>query len=189
MTTNVSIDSCAWNYLFEHQVNIAEVFPSDEYTLSVTREVEIELSEIPDKADKQALKVYIAESIATHNVQTTSVFGFAEACSVKQDGTEVHVYGGFGQGTFESDADRDWYGSNDVKRLLHDKAKRPTGLGNDEADASLAVRSFDSIILTKESPMKKGPLFLAATQGGRIVYLDEIEKSGLSLKEYIASIV
>jgi hypothetical protein len=188
MTTNVSIDSCAWNYLFEHQVNIAEVFPSDEYTLSVTREVEIELSAIPDRADKQALKVYIADSIATHNVQTTSVFGFA---SVEPDGSlsKVQVYGGFDQGTFQSDADRDWYASSDVKRLLHGKAKRKSGLSDNQADASLAVRSFASIVLTKESPKKKGPLSLAATQGGRIVCLDEIEKIGLSLKEYIASIV
>ena len=96
------------------------------------------------------------------------------------------MYGGLDQGTFQSDVDRDWYGSSDVKRLLHGKAKRPTGLGNDEADASLAVRSFDSIVLTKERPTKKGPLFLATNQGGRVIYLKNVEKSGLSLKDYIA---
>lgn len=184
MTINVNIDSCAWNYLFEHQINLEEAFPSEKFTLSVTREVEIELLAIPDKAEKQALKAYIADSIATHNVRTTSVFGFA---SVEPDGTlsKVQVCGGFGQGTFQSDEDRHWYASDDVNRLLHGKAKKKSGLSDNQADASLAVRSFNAIVLTGEKPTKPGPLKLAAKQGGQIIYIHEVKQSGLSLKDYI----
>lgn len=117
---------------------------------------------------------------------------FLVFASIEPDGSlsKIQVNGGFNQGTFQSDADRDWYGSNNVKHLLYGKTKRPTGLGNNEADASLAVRSFDSIILTKEKPTKKGPLLLVAKQqGGRIIYLADVEKSKLSLKDYIAQFI
>jgi hypothetical protein len=116
------------------------------------------------------------------------VFGFA---SVEPDGSlsKLQVYGGLGQCRWQSDNDRRWYESGDVKRPLHRIAKRKSGLNDNQTDASLAVCLFDSIVLTKESLMKKGPLYLAAKQGGRIVYLDEIEKNGLSLKDYIAPIM
>jgi hypothetical protein len=189
MTTSVIIDSCAWDYLFEHQVNLSDVFLPDRYTLSVTREVEIEILAIPDIGkdleDKMDLKSYITTCIANHNVQTSSVFGFA---SVEPDGSlsKVQAYGGFGQGTWQSEADRRWYGSSEVKSLLHGKAKRTSGLSRNQADASLAVRSFDSIVLTNERKTNSGPLQLAADQGGQVVYLEDVEHSGLSLKDYIA---
>lgn len=191
MTTAVFIDGCAWNYLFSHNVNLAEAFPSDEYILFQTREGEIEILAIPtdgkDKTDNRYLKAYIEDSIATHSVQTTSVFGFA---SVEPDGSlsKVQVYGGFNQGTFQSEADRRWYGSAEVKSLVHNKGRRPSGLGKNQADASLAVRSFDLIVLTNEGKEKNGPLRLAADQGGRIVYLTDVEQSGLSIKDYIAGL-
>lgn len=61
-------------------------------------------------------------------------------------------------------------------------------MGANEADASLAVRAFDSIVVTAEGRSKRGPLRLAAEQGGRVVFLEEVEKSGLSIKEFIQSI-
>ena len=61
--TPVFLDSCAWNYLFDAQVVMSDVFPPDEYTLFITREVEIELSEIPnygvDGSDKRPLIRFI----------------------------------------------------------------------------------------------------------------------------------
>jgi hypothetical protein len=187
MKINVYIDSCAWNYLFDHQIDLIDVFPRDTFTLSITREVEIELLAIPDKVDKQPLKTYINEGISACNVETTSTFGFA---SCEPDGTlsKIQVYGGFDQGTFQSDEDRDWYASDAVKQLLNDKANRKSGLSDNQADASLAVRSFDSIVLTGEKTTKPGPLKLAAIQGGKILSLYGFEKSGLSLQEYIAEV-
>jgi hypothetical protein len=68
-------------------------------TVYLTREVEIEISCIPDigqtgNADKRALKAYIADAIATNRVRTSGVFGFA---SHDPDGSvsKVQVYGGF----------------------------------------------------------------------------------------------
>jgi hypothetical protein len=192
MKIAVFIDSCAWNYLFDRRIDLAETFPGDEYTLALTREVEIEIAAIPDKgkdgADKIELKTYIRESIEKHSVRTTTVFGFA---TYEPDGSlsKVQVYGGFGQGTWQSDADRSWYGSGEVRDLLHGKGKRKSGLSDNQADASLAVRSFESIVLTDEVKSKNGPLRLAAEQGGHIVYLADVEKSGLSLKDFVRSLM
>ena len=189
MTFSVIIDSCAWNYLFAHHVDLAEVFPRDEYTLFVTREVEIEILATPDVGkdgeDKRPLKSYVANNIETHSVRTSSVFGFA---SVEPDGSlsKVQVYGGFGQGTWQSENDRRWYNSCEIKSLLHGKARKKSGLSANQADASLAVRSFDSIVLTNECKEKNGPLRLAAEQGGRVVFLADVELSGLTLRDYVA---
>lgn len=190
--TSVYIDGCAWNKLFADGVELAEAFPSEGYSLSVTREVEIEILAIPpigkDGTDNRQLKAYIADSIARNNVITTSVFGFA---SVEPDGSlsKVQVYGGFDQGTFQSDVDRAWYASKEAKSLLEGKSKREgSGLTKNQADASLAVRSFDSIVLTNENKDKSGPLRLAAEHGGRVVYLADVIKSQLSLGEYIAAL-
>ena len=191
MKAVVFIDSCAWNSLFKNRVDLADAFPDGEYTLALTREVEIEIAAIPDTGkdgtDKRELKAYIRRSIERHRVRTTSVFGFA---TYEPDGSlsKVQVYGGFGQGTWQSDADRRWYGSSEVKGLLHGKGKRKSGLSDNQADASLAVRSFESIVLTDEIKTKNGPLRLAAEQGGRVIYLADVEQSGLSLKDFIRSL-
>jgi hypothetical protein len=192
MGISVFIDSCAWNYLFENCVDLSEAFPPVEYALCITREVEIELSAIPDAGidgtEKSDLKNYIKNSFEKFNFTTTSVFGFA---SLESDGSlsKVQVYGGFDQGAFQSEDDRRWYKSDEVRQLLDGKSKKKSGLCANQADASLAVRSFGSIIVTNESKLKKGPLRLATEQGGQVVYLSDVEQSKLSLKAYIASIV
>ena len=140
---HVYIDSCAWNYLFRNQLDLAQELPGDRYSLCVTREVEIEIDAIPatgkDGIDKRALKQFIADAIETNSIQTTSVFGFA---SVEPDGSlsKIQVFGGFDQSTFQSTADREWYESEAVTKLLDGKKLSGSGLGKAQADASLAVR-------------------------------------------------
>jgi|SRR5277367_66986 hypothetical protein len=187
---NIYIDSNAWNYLFDRNIDLSAVFPKDSFSIFITREVEIELSAIQDMGkdgtDKRALKAYIEGSLLANRVQTSSVFGFA---AIEPDGSlsKVQVYGGFGQGTFQSVADRDWHASSEVKRFTAAKSKRGSGLSANQADASLGARSFDSIVLTREPAGGKGPLQLAAQQGGQVLFLEEVERSGLSLADYIAA--
>lgn len=121
MKTSVVIDSCAWDYLFERNVDLSGVFHREQFLLTVTREVEIEILAIPDAGhggmDKTALKQYIADSIKANDVRTTSVFGFA---TLDPDGmpSKVQVYGGFDQGTFQSEADRNWYASDGMHPMM-----------------------------------------------------------------------
>jgi hypothetical protein len=198
MTIPVFIDSCAWNYLFKHGIDLTRELPREEFALFMPREVEIEIGNIPDdgkdsegknRVDKRPLKSYIKNSIEANRVRTTSVFGFA---SLEPDGSlsKIQTFGGFNQGTFQSEHDRAWYASEVVKQHFPGNKIQNSGLGKNQADASLAVRSFSSIILTDERKGKAGPLSIAAEQGGHIVYLrDEVETSRLSLRAYLCKLL
>ncbi|HUW29033.1 MAG TPA: hypothetical protein VMV97_10535 [Sulfuriferula sp.] len=187
MKTTLYIDSCAWNYLHDNNVDLSTELPTDQYAIRLTSEVEIEVSKIPD--DKRSLKEYIQTSIHKNSITTTRVFGFL---TLEPDGTpsKTQVYGGFNQGTFQSEEDRQYYASSDTKKYLIGKKPTNSGLGKNQADASLAVRATNSVIITNEEPNKSGPLRSAAQSGGKIVYLRaEVEPSGLPLGKYLASII
>lgn len=198
MTIPVIIDSCAWNYLFEHGIDLASELPREKFVLFMPREVEIEIGCIPDdgkdgegknSVDKRLLKAYIRNSIEANRVHTTSVFGFA---SLEPDGSlsKIQTYGGFNQGTFQSDDDRTWYASKSLRQHFPCNRIQNSGLGKNQTDASLAVRSFDSIVLTNERKGKSGPLSIAVEQGGHVVYLrDEVETSGFSLRDYLCRLL
>jgi len=183
--TTIYIDSCAWNYLYDKNVDLSKELPNALYAIFLTSEVEIEVSKIPD--NKLALKNYIQTSIRENQIATTRVFGFQ---TLEPDGTPspTQVYGGFGQGTFQSVEEQRYYALPATKKHIVSPKKTNSGLGKNQAGASLAVRAACSIILTNEKPNKTGPLRSAAESGGRIVYLQaEVWPSGLSLGEYLAS--
>lgn len=188
MKAPVYIDSCAWNHLFDAQVVMREVFPPEEFRLFITREVEIELLEIPDDGkdgtDKRPLKRFVRESIEEHPIRTTSVFGFA---TFEPDGSpsKHQVNSGFNQGNFQPMADREWYDTPEVRAHLHGKSSRNSTLTHNQADASLGVRSFDAIVLTNEKRNKLGPIHLAAQQSGHVHYLRDLAASGLTLKAFM----
>ena len=186
----IFIDSCAWNYLYEHEIDLARDVPGEIYAIYLTQEVEREIADIPcvgkSGADNRRLRQYIDEAVSVHKISTTSTFGFQ---TEDEDGSpsKYQSWSGFGQGTFQSDEDREWYGSDRVKEQIIGKAAKSSGLSNNQADASLAVRSFDSIVLTDERKGKSGPLRLASEQGGLIVFLrEEFEPTGLALGAYLA---
>ena len=111
---------------------------------------------------------------------------------IEQDGTpsKAQVNVGFGQGSFQSDQERAYYASPEIKARILGKAKKGSGLSANQADASLAVFADNAIILTDERPDKSGPLKLASSKGAKIVYLSaEFESSGLSLGAFVASVV
>lgn len=194
MKTSVIIDSCAWNYLFIEDIDLATALPKESFTLTMPRELEIEISAIPDVGktgkngvvgeDKRALKAYIASSIASNNIVTSSVFGFA-TCEPDGSLSPVQVHGGFDQGTFQSEADRDFYNRPEIRNQIEGKEPRPTGLSKNQGDAAVAVRSFSSVVLTNESKNKVGPIKIAADMNGRIAYLEDFVSSGKSLAEYV----
>ena len=192
-TVHIYIDSCAWNFLFRSGVDLRSEVPSDRYQLHMTREVEIEVEAIPetgkDGVDNRPLKHYIAANIAQSKVATTGTFGFL---TYELDGTpsKVQVNVGFGQGTFQSDQERVYYASPEIKAQILGKPKKGSGLSANQADASLAVHANNAIVLTDERPDKAGPLKLAASKGAKIVYLSaQFASSGLSLGAFVASVV
>jgi len=177
------IDSCAWNYFYDKQERLGELFPRAQFELFETSEVRIERAAIPID-QKLSLRNYIDESIAANSLRTTYVFGFA---ATEPDGSlsPIQVYGGFDQGSFQSEEDAQLYASSDFERMLSGKSKRGSGLSHNQADASLAVRAFDSLVVTAEARTKSGPLKFAGEKGGHILYLQDAAASGLPLRDYV----
>lgn len=104
--------------------------------------------------------------------------------------SKVQVNVGFGQGSFQSDQERAYYASPEIKAQILGKPIKGSGLSANQADASLAVLANDAVILTDESPDKPGPLKLAANKGAKIIHLGaQFASSSLSLGAFVASMV
>lgn len=176
---------------FDNNYDLCVELPAERFSLFITREVELELLQIPDKSkegvDKRPLKGYIRKSIERRQVETTCVFGFD--CGESPDGPAR--YGGFGQGTFESDIERDWRQRENTQRYVIGASKGKTSvLRKNEADVSQAVASLSSVLITVDKkkdakPGKKGPINDAAINGGWVAYTDDFKSSGLTLADFI----
>ncbi|MFW0757909.1 hypothetical protein ACN1C3_24830 [Pseudomonas sp. H11T01] len=167
MTISVTIDSCVWNYFFTNDFDLSVELPSEQFSLYITREVEIELLQIPDISkhgdDKRPFKDYVRKSIGLCEVETTAVFGFAEA---NVPGEPARCF------------------------LRNSSKRKSTSLGKNEADVSLAVASFTSVLITADkkenaSSGSKGPIHDAAVNGGRVLYLQDFGSSGSTLGGFI----
>lgn len=180
MTISVLIDNNAWNFFYARNFDFYRELPPEEFSLFVTREVEVEIGAIPvegkDGVDKRPLKRYIHESIHRNEIATTATFGFAEANPSDGPGT----YAGFGQGTFQSDEERDWYGDEKIKSYIIGKSKRNSGLTHNQADAAVAFFSFVGIVLTCDR--KTGPIAEAEKSGGNVVFLSDALLASQSLR-------
>ena len=176
----VTLDNNVWDFLFHRKIDLAAELPSDEFAIFITREVEIERLAIPDNTSKAALRSYIDQTIARCDIKTTSVFGFAT------DGPGPQRVGGFGQGTWQSQTEREFYDAIRARYLLG-KPETNSQLIKNEGDAAVAAQSFFSIALTCEKPGKSGPLRFAAEHGGKVLYLAAFDQSGMTLKEYVTA--
>ncbi|HVA39810.1 MAG TPA: hypothetical protein VNF49_04050 [Candidatus Binataceae bacterium] len=177
----VTLDNNVWNFLFDKKIDLAVELPCDEFTIFITREVEIETLAIPDKTSKAALKDYIASTIAGCKIKTTSVFGFAT------DGSGPQRVGGFDQGTWQSQTEREFYDAI-RERYLIGRTETNSQLTKHEGDAAVAAQSFFSIALTCEKPNTPGPLRFAAKHGGKVLYLVSFDESRQTLREYIRAL-
>jgi hypothetical protein len=192
---HVYIDGCAWNYLFDRKLDLLAELPAPEFSLYMTREVRIELEAIPEigahGSDKRALRDYIRNSLDRIPIFTVAPFGF-RTCKPAGAHSEPQVYSGFNcgklhRGGFQSAKQRAYYASAEVRAHLAG-SRRPTGLGRNQADASLAAHAEDAFILTDENPGKSGPIRDAADAGKKVVYLRaQVEPSGLTIGQYIKS--
>jgi nitrous oxide reductase accessory protein NosL len=94
--------------------------------------------------------------------------------------------GGFGQGTWQSQTEREFYDAIRARYLLG-KPETNSQLIKNEGDAAVAAQSFFSIALTCEKPGKSGPLRFAAEHGGKVLYFAAFDQSRMTLKEYITA--
>lgn len=177
----ITLDNNVWDFLFQKGIDLASELPPEEFALSITREVEIETLAIPANASNAALKDYIVRTIVSCGIRTISVFGFAT------NGPSPQRVGGFGQGTWQSQTEREFYAAI-RERYLRDKGAKKSQLSRNEADAAVAAQSFFSIVLTCESSKNPGPLRFAAERGGKFLWLEDFDGNGPTLKSYIAAV-
>lgn len=183
MKIAICIDSNAWNFLFNNKIDIERELPAEEFKLYITREVEIELEAIPDigkdDSNKLPLKKYIEESLVRNSIKTTRIFGFGRANSAEGPAT----YGGFGQGGFQSETERAWYQQDKVKQFITKKSLKNSGLHGNQADAAVAAKAFNSVVLTCDK--KGGPIHEANAQGGKVIFLSTESLAHQSLGEIV----
>lgn len=181
MTTeriSVYLDNNVWDFLFVRRLNLAEELPKDEFCVCITREAEFEIPPIPDcKAD---LKAFIQATIEGCLVTTDIFFGFHNP-DLPDDEQRV---GGFGHGR--------WARSEELEFLAQQQTriggKNPkTKLFKKEADISIAARAFTGVVLSLDA--KAGPINDAYKAGGRVVFLTDFDKSGLTLRDFIKASV
>lgn len=174
----VSIDNNAWDYFFEHGIDLASELPNDQFVLFITREVEIEGYPLDRNASKAKLAAFIADTKAKAQIQTSLIFGFNDPNAVHQR------YGGWDQGTWQSQTEREYYEAVRGPFLANRPTRPATTLTKNEADASVGARSFSSVVLTSEGSSKSGPIQYAAENGGKVLFLREIDP-GMSLREAV----
>ncbi|WP_213948487.1 hypothetical protein [Luteibacter sp. dw_328] len=188
MVTWVYIDSCAWNRLHTLGVDLAAELPADRYQVAITQEVAIETELFRKSKPESDVLPYIDNALEAAQVKTSSWFGFAMH---EPDGTvsPYQPYGGFDVGTWVSENESAWLSQATVLAMLSKSQNKKGPLGANQADASQGARAFDAVILTDERRVRKngkGPLQLAAEQGGHVVFLNEVEASGLGLDAFIS---
>ena len=170
MATNIFLDSDVWDFLFDRKIDLAVEFPRDQFRLFVTREAEFEIPHIPEPK-----KTFVEAAIAKCEIGTDTVFGFFDDLHP----TEEQRVGGFDQGRWGSQEEVNFRASETPSASI-----RPTKLYKNEADVSLAGRSFlaHSAVLTLN---RKGPLKRAHEKGGKVVFLNDFDSSGLSLRGFV----
>ena len=176
MLSHIYIDHNVWDFLYERNIDLAKELPSENFALHLTREAVFEISPTPDSK-----RSYIEKTILRCNIDVKPYFGFYD----DQHSLSEQRMGGLGFGYLASEEEAIFIQSQKPKLSVSKKPK--TGLFKNEADIALAARSFHSIVLTLDK--KPGPLKNALSQGGKVVFLGEIDTSILSLQEFIFSAI
>jgi hypothetical protein len=177
MTTAIFLDNNIWDFLLKRGMDLATELPAKDFSLFITREAEFEIAPIPP--EKGELKAFIENAFRRCSIKTHSYLGFDDPRHADGD----QRVSGCDVGFFASPDEIDFIRQQTNRVGI---IKKPsTRLFRNEADVSLAARSFHSIVLTLDS--KPGPLKDAFEQGGRVVFLTAFDASGMKLRDYIES--
>jgi len=172
---SIYIDNNVWDFLFERHLDLSVELPKKEFCLCLTREAEFEIPPIPQ--EKSDMKRFIDETIKKCTIETRPYFGFGDPAL---PATEQRV-GGFDQGYWAS---KEEVAFIEQQKTKLGQSKNPmTRLYKNEADIAIAARAIHSIVLTLDK--KRGPINEGYKKGGRVVFLNDFDRSGRSLKDFI----
>jgi hypothetical protein len=178
MLINIYIDNNVWDFLFERKIDLAVALPREKFCLCLTREAEFEIP--PIRNNKPELKAFVDATIARCAIPIDSFFGFNNESLPQSE----QRFGGFNVGRFASLEEIAFIRQQRTPLKPKQQIKnQKTKLYKDEADISLAARSFNSAVLTLDA--KNGPITDAYKQGGKVVFLTDFDSSGMSLCDFI----
>lgn len=168
MTVRVYIDHNIWDFLYDHKLKIADYFPETEFTLAIAKHGRFELDQMPDDGERGLKKAFILDSLVSA-VQEVHTFGFHDP----RHSPEHQRSSGFGLGEFTC------VSINQERKRLHGiyggKGKRKPSmiLERQEADIELGALSMEHYVLTLDK--KRDPLRNSSDNGGKVLFLDELE--------------
>ncbi|WP_374556047.1 hypothetical protein [Aquitalea pelogenes] len=179
---SIYIDNNVWDFLYERKLDLAAELPCEKFCICITREAEFEIPPIVNKNPE--LKRFIDDSIEKCLVKVDSFFGFYNE-SLPQNEQRVS---GFNIGRFASQEEINFMIQQRIPlKKKHIIKNQKTKLYKEEADISIAARSFHSVVLSLDA--KKGPINDAYRQGGKVVFLTDFDSSGMALSEFISYII
>ena len=168
MTIRVYIDHNIWDFLYDHNIKIADYFPETEFTLAIAKHGRFELDQMPDDGERALKKAFIFDSLISA-VQEVHTFGFHDP----RHSPEHQRSSGFGLGEFSCVT------INQERRRLNaiygGKGRRKPSmiLERQEADIELGALSMEHYVLTLDK--KRDPLKDSSDNGGKVIFLNELE--------------
>lgn len=176
---SVYLDNNVWDLFFEIGLDLSVELPKEQFCLCLTREAEFEIPPIPP--EKTALRDFIRSTIDKCSMATRPYFGFYQETYSPED----QRVAGFGQGYWASPEEITFI--HQQRTRLSETIRPKTRLHKNEADISIAARSFHSVVLSLDK--KTGPINDAYKNGGYVVFLNDFRTSGLSLREFVLDAV
>lgn len=173
---DIYLDNNVWDLLSGLDLDLCAELPRGEFRILITREGEMEMTAIPEH--RAELREFIEATIARCGVEVDGHFGFRDDSLPLEEQRTL----GFGLGRFITEEEAAFERATPRNRAA---APRKPGvkLRKNEADIALAARSFLGVVLTLDR--KPGALADTHRQGGKVVFLTDFERSGLTLREFI----
>jgi len=169
---DVYLDNNLWDYFYKNSINIIDFFPTDKFTLLISKHGKFEIDQIPlDNPEKKKLLKFIFKHLEDGIVSEKHTFGF---CNPEYPDDEQRV-SGFDTGVFTSEKENHSRHQlkNNYSSQLESKRKNTQILYKQEADIELAALSTNSIVLSLDK--KKGPLRDALKSGRKVIFLNDLE--------------
>lgn len=178
----VFIDNNIWDFLFKHQLDLSTQLPKPEFALCITSEAEFELRVLEGR--KPELWSFIKQAQRGACVDTDTLFGFDDPARAPHE----QRVGGFDVARFVSNEESKFLAEQrQLQTVRRSKLNEKTRLYKDEADISLASRSFHAVVLTLDA--KAGPLRDAYNQGGMVLFLAEFDPQTQKLSDVVRAAV
>lgn len=177
----IYIDCCAFNILFDENVNITVEFPDADYELRTTKGV---VKELEDIIINIHIKEFALALVNSDQIHVDSFFGFSNGQN------KYRQFGGFGEGSFIGNSQNNFFKAT-VDEL---GSVMKSGMRKHQIDRDLLAHSLGYIVLTAENVLGSGYLKqLAESQYTKVINIIKwqkaIQSKYVTLRKYVESYI